>query len=274
MQRVLAFLVTPVLLLCAFGFGGENGNVLADPKDKREDKAEDEPDNKPVKEGDAFKKSEAPDTTDATIKPFRDGTAKAAYRVTVLHDPKSGQYWETTSTMKDGSATTTTRWTIVRVESETILVEKIEMSLRKSSKHRYVTAFTVSMSARDSFANVKKAWIGKPGEKGKEITVMEKPVQPGPDAKETNEVKYEHTQEEFEGLELAGRSWSGMKSTTKDLRTRRVTKLWEVSNGWFDRIIKMETDDAVTELVAMGDDGQALLKWDDVEKDEKKPRDG
>jgi hypothetical protein len=119
----------------------------------------------------------------------------------------------------------------------------------------YVIAYQVDTSVAMGEVNVTKAWIGKPGDAGTEIQVMEKP-EPVADGTTTN---YEMTEEDFTDVEMAGRKWSGKLITIKG--DGWESKSWTATDGWFGGVIKTEASGMVTQLTAIGEDAKPLLKW-------------
>jgi hypothetical protein len=193
------------------------------------------------------------DSTQGTIDMYVNGTIKASYWVTVHADPKTGQYWETSS--EAYGTKMTNRWQIANVDGGTVIVENQMKSDGEYAMSDYVIAYQVDTSVAMGEVNVTKAWIGKPGEAGKEIQVMEKP-EPVADGTTTN---YETTTEDFSDVELAGAKWSGKLTTTKG--DGWESKMWVADNGWFGGVIKTEAGGMVTQLTAFGEDAKPLLKW-------------
>ena len=193
------------------------------------------------------------DSSQGTIDMYVNGTIKASYWVTVHADPKVGQYWETSS---DAYGTkSTTRWQIANVDGNNVIVENQMKSDSEYAMSDYVIAYSVDTSVAMGEVNVTKAWIGKPGEAGKEIQVMEKP-EPVADGTTTN---YETTTEAFTDVEMAGGKWSGTLTTTKGEGWE--SKVWMADNAWFGGMIKMESGAMVVSLTAYGEDAKPLLKW-------------
>jgi hypothetical protein len=195
------------------------------------------------------------DTSDSTIDMYKNGTMKAMYWVQLHAEPKTGQYWETEMKMEAAGMTMTTRWQIANADGGMAIVENQQKMDSQYSMYDYVIAYEVDLSVTTAGeVNVKKAWIGKPGEAGTEIQVMEKP-EPVADGT-TGEKPME---EPFTDLELAGGKWSGTLWTMKGEGWE--SKTWMASNGWFGGMIKSEAGGNVTQLTAFGEDAKPILKW-------------
>lgn len=193
------------------------------------------------------------DSSDSTIDMYKNGTIKASYWITVHADAKTGQYWETSS--EAYGTKMTNRWQVANVDGSTVIVENQMKMDSEYAVSDYVIAYQVDTSVAMGEVNVTKAWIGKPGETGTEITVMEKP-EPVADGTTTN---YEMTEEDFTDVEMAGGKWSGKLVTVKG--DGWESKSWTATNGWFGGVIKTEASGMVTELTAFGEDATPLLKW-------------
>jgi hypothetical protein len=193
------------------------------------------------------------DSSDGTIDMYKNGTIKASFWITVHAEPATGQYWETSS--EAYGTKTTNRWQIANVDGTTVIVENQMKMDSEYAMSDYVIAYEVDTSVAMGEVNVKKAWIGKPGEAGTEIQVMEKP-EPVADGTTTN---YESTTEDFTDVEMAGGKWSGKLTTTKG--DGWESKVWVADNGWFGGVIKTEASGMVTQLTAFGTDAKPLLKW-------------
>ncbi len=181
-----------------------------------------------------------------------DNIKETTYWVTVHKDAKAGQYWETSS--EAYGSKNTTRWQIAKVDGDVAIVEMQMKSKGEYSSYDYVTAYQVDTSVAMGEVNVQKAWIGKAGEKGKEIGVMAKPAPVcGGKAPET-------TEEPFADLELGGGKWSGKIITMKG--DGWESKTWMADNGWFGGMIKSEVSGMVTALSAFGEDAKPLLSWE------------
>lgn len=203
------------------------------------------------------------DSSQSTIDMYLNGTMQAMYWVQIHEDPAAGQYWETSSKMS--GMTMTNRWSVAKVDGDTAVVENESKMDSEYMISDYVIAYKVDLTKAVGEVNVTKAWIGKPGEKGEEIKVMEKPEAPACGGN-GEEAEANTTEEEFADLELAGGKWSGKVITYK--YGGGESKVWMADNAWFGGMIKMQSGDYVNELVDFGDDGKALLKLAD-EKDDK-----
>ncbi|MBX3460750.1 MAG: hypothetical protein KF696_12445 [Planctomycetes bacterium] len=180
-----------------------------------------------------------------------DNIKEASYWVTVHKDPKAGQYWETSS--EAYGSKNTMRWQIAKIDGDIAIVEFQMKSKGEYSSYDYTTAYQVDLTKGMGEVNVQKAWIGKTGEKGKEIGVMAKPTGCGATGDKP-------TEEPFSGLEMAGGTWSGTIYTMKG--DGWESKTWMAENGWFGGMIKSEASGMVTSLTAFGDDAKPLLLWE------------
>jgi hypothetical protein len=179
-----------------------------------------------------------------------DNIKEASYWVTVHENPAAGEYWETGFEMS--GMTNTTRWQVSKVDGSTAIIEQQETSKASWGGYNYVIAYEVDLSkTMDDGVNVNMAWIGKAGEAGKEIAVMAKP-----DATNGCAPEVESTTEPFE-VEIAGGKWNGTLTTTTVSGTE--SKVWVADNGWFGKMVKMQSGDMVIELKAYGTDAKPLL---------------
>ncbi|MBZ0136041.1 MAG: hypothetical protein K8I27_06675 [Planctomycetes bacterium] len=190
------------------------------------------------------------DSSQSTIDMYVNGTIKASYWVQVHEGAEAGQYWETTMKMA-GDMTMTSRWQVAAKDGDTVVVENQNKMDGPYMVSDYVLAYQVDTSKGMGEVNVTAAWIGKPGEKGQAIEIMEKPEPTcGGCAGEQPET------EDFSGVELAGGTWEGT------IYISGASKTWMASNGWFNGMIKMESGDTVNELTAFGTDAEPLLAWE------------
>jgi len=197
--------------------------------------------------------SGAMDTSDSTIDMYKNGTIKAQWWVNVHADAAKGQYWETSS--EAYGTTTTQRWQVANVDGGTAIIEWQMKTDSQYAKSNYIIAFEVDLGVTTAGdVNVKKAWIGKPGEAGAEIQIMEKP-----EATCGGTASYEMTEEDFSGVNIAGKDWSGKLVTMKGEGWE--SKSWNAEGGYFGGVIKTEASGMVTELSAFGTDAEPLLKW-------------
>ncbi|MCF6227420.1 MAG: hypothetical protein L3J82_01975 [Planctomycetes bacterium] len=178
-----------------------------------------------------------------------DNTKEISYICMVHADPVAGQYWETFSEAYGNK--TTTRWQITSIDGSTAIVEN-HTSVEGSMSYEYVYAYEVNLDADVAAGevNVTKGWIGKPGEAGKELTVMAKPEATGC-AGCAPEVETEPF-----SMEMAGTNFEGT------LTIMDAGKMWMADNGWFNKMIKTEFGEMITELTAMGEDAEAVLLWE------------
>ena len=195
------------------------------------------------------------DSSQSTIDMYVNGTIKAQYWVQVHAEPKAGQYWETAG--EAYGTTSTQRWQVAKVDGDMAVIEWEMKSDSEYAMSDYIIAFQVDLSVTTAGdVNVSKAWIGKPGEAGAEIAVMEKPDATCGGA--TSD--YEITNEDFTDVEMGGGKWSGNLQTIKGEGFEMKT--WTAKDGWFNGVIKTEMNGATqSELKAFGEDATPLLKW-------------
>ncbi len=194
------------------------------------------------------------DGSQSTIDMYVNGTMKASYWVQVHAEPAAGQYWEMSYEMS--GMKNVTRWQVTKIDGSTAIIEN---QMKMDSEYMvsdYTIAYEVNLGAAEGEANVTKAWIGKTGEAPKEIQVMEKPAPAcGGCTGATADVK----EEAFTDLEMAGMKFSGKIWITNAGGTE--SKTWMADNGWFNKIIKMESGSFSQSLTAAGTDAAPLLKW-------------
>lgn len=194
---------------------------------------------------------------------YKAGTSKASYAVALHADAKAGQYWEvkTSSEFSGYKSENTDKWQVAAVTADGPIVEQFMGSMG------IVLAYLVdtTVSAEDSWkkGNVKKAWVGKPGDAPAEITIMEVPKagEPGP-APEKN---YTDKTEDFKDVEIAGGKWSGKMFWMKMNDGSMESSTWTADNGWFNKVVKQETKmtagTSTMILSKFGEDGKGWLKW-------------
>ncbi|MCB9893528.1 MAG: hypothetical protein H6839_03665 [Planctomycetes bacterium] len=198
------------------------------------------------------------DTTDATIKAYKDGESKAPYFVQLHDKPAVGQFWETGSDSYD--IDTSTRWQVSKLDGQTAIIEqqlKVDADMFKSD---YVIAYRVRLDAGEGKPNVSKAWIGKPGEDPAEITVQEAP----PDTEVPEEKPAEdldETIEDFAAMKLGGGTWAGKLYTR--VYGKEISQIWIASEGWFGGVIKLTAGDYTNQLRSFGSDAEPILKLTD-----------
>lgn len=195
------------------------------------------------------------DSSQSTIDMYVNGTIKAQYWVTLHEGAAAGQYWETSG--EAYGTTTTQRWQVAKVDGDMAIVEWEMKSDSEYAMSDYVIAFAVDTTVTTpGDVNVTQAWIGKPGEAGQEISIMEKV-----DATCGGTSDYEVTTEDFTDVEAGGGKWSGTLTTTKGEGFEM--KSWAAKDGWFGGIIKTEMNGATqSELTAFGEDATPLLAWE------------
>ena len=178
-----------------------------------------------------------------------ENTKEISYYCAIHADPVAGQYWETFSEAYGNK--TTNRWQVTSIDGSTAIVENL-MSVEGSMSYEYAFAYEVNLDAATDGTeiNVTKGWIGKPGEAGKELTVMAKPEATG-----CAGCAPEYETAPF-SMEMAGTNFEGT------LTTMDAGKMWVADNGWFNKMIKSEFGEMITELTAMGEDAEAVLLWE------------
>jgi hypothetical protein len=198
-----------------------------------------------------------------------------------LHkDPKVGQQWVIKNTTTAGTIKNEfqSAWQVVKVEGDLAIVEY-------DNGRGFVAAFEVDLTKKPAdIGNVKRAWVGKPGEKPEPATVMDvpkaPPVKDKPKEEGKEDGKDEPKTEEFKDLELAGQKWSGKLTTSKTAVTE--SKSWTVDGAWFGGVVKSESTSgpakSVSELHSTSTTAKAWLKWEDLaaetkpdKPEEKKP---
>ncbi|MCB9893428.1 MAG: hypothetical protein H6839_03155 [Planctomycetes bacterium] len=198
------------------------------------------------------------DMADMMIKMYTEGQQKASPFV-VLHEFVSvGQYWEVTSSF--GGQKSVNKWQVAAKAEGT----KSEFIVENDMGQGYILAYQVDAWAEQGKPNVKRAWIGKPGEEPQEIEVMDWKDTNGGTTPEFNGIVLK---EDFKGVELAGKKFDGELVIVKS--DGNTTKTWTAENGWFSKVIKMEMNgDVVMELTGVSFDEkvEAWLKWKPDEK--------
>ncbi|GIK53073.1 MAG: hypothetical protein HPKKFMNG_01010 [Planctomycetes bacterium] len=194
---------------------------------------------------------------------YKNGTSKAMYYVALHKDAKAGQYWEVKSTSEFSGykSENTDKWQVAAVTGDGPIVENFMGSMG------IVLAYLIdtSKSAEDAMktGNVKKAWVGKPGDAPAEIKIMDIPT--GGETGPAPEKNYEDKTEDFTDVEIAGGKWSGKKFWMKMKDGSMESTTWTATNGWFNGLIKMESKMAAgtsnMELSKFGEDGKPWLKW-------------
>lgn len=198
------------------------------------------------------------DMADTMIKMYKDGSVKASPFVAIHSYVAVGQTWGVTSNF--GGQKSETLWQVTAKAEGT----KSEFIIEHNMGQGYILAYQVDVWAEAGKQNVKKAWIGKPGEKPEEIQVMEWTE---PAAGGANEVKGIVVREDFADLELAGEKFKGELTIIK--ADGNTTKMWIASNGWFSKLIKMESNgDVVMELTTcqFHEKPEEWLKWTEDKK--------
>lgn len=180
------------------------------------------------------------DMADMMIKMYTDGTQKASPWVAMHSVVTVGQLWEVTSNF--GGQKSVNRWQVSAKAKGT----KSEFIVENDMGQGYILAYQVDAWAEAGKPNVKKAWIGKPGEEPQEIEIMEWKATEGGEAAAPSGIVLT---EEYSDLEMAGGTFEGDLTTVKS--DGNTTKTWMAENGWFSKLIKMEMNgDVVMELTA------------------------
>ncbi|MCB9931968.1 MAG: hypothetical protein H6841_00940 [Planctomycetes bacterium] len=196
------------------------------------------------------------DMADMMIKMYLDKQQKASPFVALHKVVTVGQYWETTSEYVQGTKSVT-KWQVSAKAAGT----KSEFIIENDMGMGYIIAYQVDAWAEAGQPNVKKAWIGKPGDKPQEIEVME--WKPG-EAGEAGAINGIVLREDFKGLELAGHKFDGELTIVKS--DGNTTRTWVAGNGWFNQVIKMEMNgDVVMELTGyeFEEKPKTFLKWEE-----------
>lgn len=195
---------------------------------------------------------------DATIDMYVNGQMKASPFVAMHNFVAVGQYWEVTSNF--GGMKSVNKWQVSAKAAGT----KSQFIVENDMGQGYILAYQVDAWAEAGTPNVKKAWIGKPGEEPREIEIMEWKKGEATEAAKPNGIVLT---EEFSDVEMCEFSFEGDLTTVKS--DGNTTKMWVAENGWFGKLIKMEMNgDVVMELTVRSfeEKPEVWLKW---EKDEK-----
>lgn len=197
------------------------------------------------------------DMAEMMINMYLDGTQKASPWVAMHSVVHVGQLWEVTSNF--GGQQSVNKWQVSSKAPGT----KSEFIVENDMGQGYIIAYQVDAWAEVGKPNVSKAWIGKPGEEPQEIEIMEwKPATDGETAKPNGIV----LTEEYSNLEMAGGTFEGDLTTVK--ADGNTTKTWMADNGWFNKLIKMESNgDVVMELTGydFNEKPDTWLKWQEDE---------
>lgn len=242
-MRLLALIALPLLFVTA----------LAQEAPKAEEKA--------------YKPSEGGATADLLLRMFKTGKQKLHFWCHVHKDPKVGQQWVIKNTTSAAGVNHEffSAWQVVKVEGDLAVVEY-------DNGRGFIAAFEVDLTKKTGdIANVKRAWVGKPGEKPEPATLMEVPKAP-PEGKEKPKEE-EPKAEDFKDLELAGQKWSGKIYSAKTAAWE--TKSWLVETAWFGGMVKSVSTSGKAEstsvLHSTSTKGTAWLKWEDLAKEAPKP---
>jgi hypothetical protein len=205
---------------------------------------------------------------DMMVKSYKDGQAKAMYAVALHADAKAGQYWvvKTVSDYGGAKSEMTDKWQVAAVSPDGVVVEQY------MGTYGIVLAYLVDpgVSKDDMWkkGNVKKAWVGKPGETPEPIQVMEVP-KPGDTTGPAPEKNYTDKTEDFKDVEMGGMKWSGKMYWMKMNDGSMESSTWTADNSWFNGVIKMESKMAAGSMTmtlekageGFEKDGKPWLKW-------------
>lgn len=195
---------------------------------------------------------------DATIDMYENGQMKASPFVAIHSFVAVGQYWEVTNNF--GGVKSVNKWQVSAKAAGT----KSQFIVENDMGQGYILAYQVDAWAEAGSPNVKKAWIGKPGELPSEIEIMEWKKGEATEAAKPGGIVLT---EEFSDVEMCEFSFEGDLTTVKS--DGNTTKMWVAENGWFGKVIKMEMNgDTLMELTdrSFEEKPEVWLKW---EKDEK-----
>jgi len=191
------------------------------------------------------------DPSESTIKMYLYGQIKAASFVAVHDNVSTGQAWETTSTA--GGSNLVQTWQITKMTG------RGEFIIENDTGMGYVLAYRVNTWADAGQPNVLEAWIGTRGRDPESIQVME--WKSGEAAPMGSEARVET--QSFADVTIAGKTFSGDVMTASS--SSGTTRTWVASNGWFDRVIRMDVNGrTILEVskVHFDEKAPALLKWD------------
>lgn len=200
--------------------------------------------------------AETPSMADMMIKMYVDKQQKAAPFVALHGIVTVGQLWESTSEYVKGTKSVN-RWQVSAKAAGT----KSEFIVENDMGMGYILAYQVDAWAEAGKPNVKKAWIGKPGETPQEIEVMDWKPGEGGEAGNVNGIV---VRENFADVELAGGSFSGELVIMKS--DGNTTKTWIADNGWFSKVIKMEMNGDVVMVLTgyeFAEKPKTFLKWEE-----------
>lgn len=208
------------------------------------------------------------------LKMYAEGEMKVMYAVALHAYPKAGQLWKTTTISKFGDyeQKASELWQVSKVEGKQALVEN------RNSSYGIIIAYLVDTTVTGDEiwkkGNVRKAWVGKKSEAPKEAEVMEVYKPEGGEEAQPPEKNYAETSEAFKDLEIAGRKWSGKKTTMKMNDGSFENTIWTAENGWFSGVLKMdykmESGTMTQELTRVSSSAKPLLKWDGIKFEEEK----
>ncbi|MBX3475841.1 MAG: hypothetical protein KF754_15835 [Planctomycetes bacterium] len=219
------------------------------------------------KAAEPYKPSEGGATADLLLRMLKTGKQKLHFWCQLHSDPKAGQQWviKNTSAAAGTSTEFFSAWQVVKVEGDIAIVEY-------DNGRGFIAAFEVDLTKKPSdIANVKRAWVAKPGEKPEPATVMETP-KPAPGGKGNPAV--EPKTEDFKDLELAGQKWAGKIYSSSN--SGWESRTWVVADAWFGGAVKTLSTagkaQSGTELHSTSTKAKAWLKWEDLEKEAPKPK--
>lgn len=184
------------------------------------------------------------------IQQYIDGNQKASPWIALHETVNVGQQWHVESDFGQGASVD--KWQVVAKPG------KSEFIVEHLSGQGVVIAYQVDAWAEAGQANVKSAWIGKEGEEPEEITVAEWKKGTGEAAEAPGIV----VREDYKDIEMAGKKFSGELSNIKD--GGNTTKIWMASNGWFNKLIRMDYNGKTSMKVTVAkfdEKVETFLKW-------------
>lgn len=197
--------------------------------------------------------TKATDMSDTMIKMYVDGQMKASPFVAIHEVVSTGQMWEVTSDF--GAGKSASLWQIVKMSG------RGEFIVENDTGQGYVLAYRVDSWADAGQPNVKEAWVGKKGQEPRKIEVME--WKPASGTAAPVESKAKVTNEKFADVKMGGKTFEGDLTIVED--GGNTTKTWVASNGWFNRVIRMDMNGkTVMELTSAHFDEKVkpLLQWE------------
>lgn len=187
-----------------------------------------------------------------------DSGFRARFQVVLHSKAKAGQYWETASGVspahKEG-------WLVAAERGEHFILEYH----RHVGGSEWLLAYLVGppgVDASEGRARVYRAWIGEHGGNLNEIEVT--PHSSSGSSSESTVI----AEEKF-SLVVAGRKWSGTK-TTFERENSAPSNVYVADTGWFGGLIRVEssspeTEGYLIELSAFSENEQPWVDWEGVD---------